>query len=166
MKSCCFTGHRSNKLPWGSNAADLRCAALKSRLRFALEDLIAGGGYDKFISGMATGADTICAELVCSLKNLYPHISLECAVPNYAFGESFKGEDFKKFSELLERADAVTYVSERKTYSKGDLMLRNIYMVDSSELVLAVYMEGQRGGTKNTLDYARRKNKEIIIIEP
>ena len=31
-QSCCFTGHRPDKLPWGENESDPRCLALKRRL--------------------------------------------------------------------------------------------------------------------------------------
>ena len=166
VKTCCFTGHRPKTLPWGSDENDLRCIAFKSAVKFTVENLIVGNGYTKFISGMAMGADMICAEIVLSLKGLYPYIKLECAVPNYAFTESWRDEEARKYSSILTRADEIKFVSDRKIYSKRDLMLRNIYMVDSSELVLAVYIEGESGGTKNTIDYAKSKGKEVIIIEP
>lgn len=35
-RSCCFTGHRSSKLPWGGNEADARCLELKRKLADAL----------------------------------------------------------------------------------------------------------------------------------
>jgi hypothetical protein len=37
-------------------------------------------------------------------------------------------------------------------------------MVDHSSLVIAVF-NGERGGTKNTLDYAKRKGVACIIID-
>ena len=166
MKTCCFTGHRPKSLPWGYDETDLRCVSLKSKIKFLLESLIVEEGYDKFISGMAMGADMICAEVVLSLKILYPHIKLECAVPNYAFTENWREEEARKFSSILTRADNIRYVSVNKIYSKRDLMLRNIYMADASELVIAIYKDGESGGTKNTIDYAKSKDKKIIIIEP
>ena len=36
--SCAFTGHRPAKLPWGDDERDIRCVALKARLRAAVED--------------------------------------------------------------------------------------------------------------------------------
>ena len=36
-KTCCFTGHRSAKLPWGANENDPRCLRLKSDLADAVE---------------------------------------------------------------------------------------------------------------------------------
>jgi len=89
VKTCCFTGHRPKALPWGYDENDMRCVSFKSNIRFTVENLIVENGYEKFISGMAMGADIICAEVVLSLKNIYPHIKLECAVPNYAFTESW-----------------------------------------------------------------------------
>jgi len=166
MKTCCFTGHRPKSLPWGDDETDLRCVACKSQIKFTLENLIVGEGYDYFISGMALGVDTICAEIALSLKALYPHIKLECAVPNRAFTESWAEENLRRFTSILARADKVTYVSDGVKYSRRELMLRNIYMVDRSETVVAVYTEGESGGTKNTVTYAKSKKKNIIIIEP
>ena len=166
IKACCFTGHRPKALPWGFDESDIRCVSFKSKLKYTLENLIVEEGYKKFISGMAMGADTICAEVVLSLKNIYPYIKLECAVPNYAFTESWKPEDVRRYSSILTRADGIKFVSDRRAYSKIDLMLRNIYMVDSSELVIAVYIDGSSGGTKNTIDYAKYRKKDVIIIVP
>ena len=54
--TCCFTGHRPEKLPWGSDETDPRCTALKRKLYDALE-----AAYDEgmrhFICGMARGCD-------------------------------------------------------------------------------------------------------------
>ena len=166
IKTCCFTGHRPKSLPWGYDENDLRCVSFKSKIKFTLENLIVEDGYKNFISGMAMGADMICAEIVLSLKTLYPYIKLECAVPNYAFTESWRAEDVFRYSSILTRADSIKYVSDKRVYSKKDLMLRNIYMVDSSELVIAAYINGESGGTRNTIEYAKYKNKEVVVIEP
>lgn len=166
IKTCCFTGHRPKALPWRHDENDLRCVSFKSKVKFTVENLIVGDGYNRFISGMAMGADMICAEIVLSLKALYPYIKLECAVPNYAFTESWQPDHVRKYSGILTRADEIKFVSDSRIYSKRDLMKRNIYMIDSSELLIAVYIDGESGGTKNTIDYAKYKNKKIIIIEP
>ena len=166
VKSCCFTGHRPKALPWKDNESDARCAALKSKIRFAAENLIVEQGCERFISGMARGADLICAEVILALKNIYPHIKLECAVPNRAFTSSWPADDVRRYSSILTRADDIIFISEKKVYSVSDLMLRNIYMVDNSDIIIAVYIYGESGGTRNTINYAESKNKQIIIIPP
>ena len=52
--SCCFSGHRPTKLPWGGNESDPRCVALKQRLWDAMEAAYEEG-YRHFICGMAQG---------------------------------------------------------------------------------------------------------------
>ena len=42
-------------------------------------------------------------------------------------------------------------------------MKRNIYMVDKSSLVVAVF-NGEKGGTKNTVDYAVKNGKKILNL--
>jgi len=166
IKSCCFTGHRPKALPWKDDENDVRCAALKSKIRFAAENLIVEQGCERFISGMAQGSDMICAEVILALKNIYPHIKLECAVPNRAFTASWPAADVRRYSSILTRADDIIFISEKKFYSRSDLMLRNIYMVNSSDIIIAVYKDGESGGTLNTINYAESKNKKIIIIPP
>lgn len=39
-KTCCFTGHRPQSLPFGFNENDARCAALKKALREQIIHLI------------------------------------------------------------------------------------------------------------------------------
>lgn len=41
---------------------------------------------------------------------------------------------------------------------------RNKYMVDKSNLLIAIY-NGCEGGTKQTIEYARQQNININIIE-
>ena len=40
-KTCCFSGHRPNKLPWRENEGDPRCVALKESIRRAVEGALA-----------------------------------------------------------------------------------------------------------------------------
>ena len=54
--TCCFTGHRPAKLPWGTNEKDPRCLALKEELTSRLEGIYEAG-YRHFICGMAEGCD-------------------------------------------------------------------------------------------------------------
>ena len=52
-KTCAFTGHRPQKLPFGFNEADERCTALKKLLRTKIIEYIETEHVTHFISGMA-----------------------------------------------------------------------------------------------------------------
>ena len=64
---CCFTGHRPDKLPWGTDERDPRCIRVKEEIRGALERAYAHG-FRHFISGMAQGGDLFFAEAVLALR--------------------------------------------------------------------------------------------------
>ena len=53
MKTCAFTGHRPQNLPFGFNEEDERCIDLKKALREQIINLIENEGVTHFISGMA-----------------------------------------------------------------------------------------------------------------
>jgi uncharacterized phage-like protein YoqJ len=42
---------------------------------------------------------------------------------------------------------------------------RNEYMVDNSDIVIAVW-DGSKGGTYNCVKYAEKLGKKIIVINP
>ena len=64
--TCCFTGHRPTKLPWGINEFDERCIALKEELKAAIKGIY-DCGYRSFLCGMAIGCDMYFAEAVLKM---------------------------------------------------------------------------------------------------
>ena len=79
MKTCCFSGHRPQKLGYGENST--QCDELKGRLEELIKNLIEKEGITYFVSGVALGVDTYAANIVLNLKAQYPGITLECAYP-------------------------------------------------------------------------------------
>ncbi len=140
-KICAFSGHRIDRL---TNIKD----EVKKRLNIEIDDAIRLG-YTTFISGMASGFDTWAAEAVMERKE--KGISLVCAVPHDGFCPD----------EILRKADKVKYIS-RKYYSEV-YSVRNKWMVDNASLVICAY-DGGSGGTKQTIDYAKREGIRIINI--
>lgn len=45
------------------------------------------------------------------------------------------------------------------------MMKRNRYMVDASQVILAVW-NGKPSGTGNTIRYAQEQGKTVIVIDP
>ena len=80
MKTCAFTGHRPQNLPFGFNEEDERCIDLKKTLREQIINLIETEDVTHFITGMALGVDLYAAEIVLDLKARYPEITLESAI--------------------------------------------------------------------------------------
>lgn len=77
--------------------------------------------------------------------------------------QKWKKESLKKYNIIFQSADKITYVSNSNYYNDC-MQKRNKYMVDNSNLIIAVF-NGNSGGTKQTIDYAKSKNINIKIIE-
>lgn len=159
----CFTGHRSQKLPWRFNEDDDRCKAMKIALCSEIEKAIMRG-YTTFLCGMALGFDMICAETVIALKKRYPHIKIIGAIPCREQDSMWSTAYKARYRTLLEQLDGIRCEYDR--YNGAECMLeRNRFMVNNSSLMIALF-NGLPGGTKSTIDYARQQGLEIIIIKP
>lgn len=160
--TCCFTGHRPDKLPWGTNEEDPRCVQLKQRLAQAVERAWAAG-CRHFICGMARGADLYFAEAVLELRKSRPEITLEGARPCESQADAWPEAERRRYWSILNRCDYETLVQHH--YDRGCMMRRNRYMVDRSARVIAVYDGIPKGGTAQTLAYALRRGLETDILE-
>ena len=158
--ACCFTGHRPGKLPWGDDESDVRCLALKARIRAATESAVLEG-MEHFICGMAEGCDLYFCEIVLELKERYPHITLEAALPCPTQADRWSEAQRARYRALLERCDYETMVSEK--YTPGCMQRRNRYMVDHASLLIAAH-DGVPGGTRNTIEYALRRGISVVDI--
>ena len=162
-QTVCFTGHRSQKLPWRFNELDARCIEMKKNLRNEVEKVIQRG-FDKFICGMALGFDMMCAETVLDLKKQYDGLSLIGALPCKTQDIKWSSRDRDRYRKLLSQLDDIRCIYDE--YIGAECMLeRNRFMVDNSSVMIALF-NGLPGGTKSTIDYARNQNLEIIIIQP
>ena len=160
--TCCFTGHRPGKLPWGFNETDLRCLSLKRKIADAV-DAAYQSGYRHFICGMAQGCDWYFAEAVLALRKQRSDVTLEAAIPCPEQSETWPVGDRRRYREILAACDFETLVQSH--YSPGCMQRRNRYMVDHSALIIAVY-DGLPGGTRQTLEYAIRQRVDFVDIRP
>jgi uncharacterized phage-like protein YoqJ len=55
--------------------------------------------------------------------------------------------------------------TDKRNYTKGCMQKRNRVLVDSCDTLLAVF-DGQPGGTRHTIDYAKKKGKRVIVLNP
>jgi len=158
-RTCCFTGHRPDKLPWGLNDGDPRCAALKLSLERELAGLYRRG-WRHFISGMAMGCDLYFAEAVLALREARGDVSLEAAVPCPTQADGWPPEQRARYRRLLDACDFETLVSNR--YTPYCMQRRDRYMVDHASLLIAVF-DGTPGGTRYTMEYAI--SRRIFVVD-
>lgn len=158
--TCCFTGHRENKLPWGDDENDTRCKKLKDTIADSVEAVYRSGARH-FICGMATGCDMYFCEAVIGLRSERPEVTLEAAIPWEGQAKGWNNAQRKRYYRLVSDCDYQTII--QTTYSPECMMKRNRYMVDNSAVIIAAY-GGATGGTMNTMLYAMRKGLEIIEI--
>lgn len=156
----CVTGHRPTKL-YGYDISNEKYTQLKNNFKKILIEY----NCDEAITGMALGADTVFALAVLELKNEGYNIKLHCAIPCKGQTSTWvDSNDIKRYYDIIAKADIVKFVSE-KSYKPYLMQKRNEYMVDNSDLVIAVW-DGSSGGTKNCVDYAQSNNKTILRINP
>ena len=172
-----FTGSRPNKL-WGYDLSHYKYKKLAEELIKKLQALMENSKDEKFhfICGGALGFDTIAALTILKMKEIYPNITLEIAIPFKDQPNAwFNKEDVDRYNEINRLADKVTFVDgldeyiddkiEIGRYSAKKLMTRNRYMIDNADFVVALY-DGQKGGTHNAVNYAKELEKDILIINP
>ena len=154
--TCCFTGHRH--FPWSGAPASRPYRSLMQKLEAAVEEALRRG-TTHFICGNAVGVDTWAAELVLQKKKEHPQIVLEIALP-------FAGHNAHEpaCQKVQEQADRVHVVGRSKNRNAA-FFERNRYMVDHSDLLIAVYDNAHpRGGTAATMEYAKQQGLAVIEI--
>lgn len=150
---CCFTGHRPEKLQWDENTVT---EALEKEICQAIAD-----DFTFFLTGMARGVDIWAAEIVLRLRDTGVPIHLICASPYAGFESSWSDNWQHRYHSVLQAADHVKFVCSH--YSRSCYQIRNVWLVDHSARVIAVY-NGSTGGTYNTLRYARKQGIHAKII--
>ena len=161
-KTCAFTGHRPQSLPFGFDESDKRCTSLKSVMRDQIVALIENEDVTHFITGMALGVDMYAAEIVLDLKSKYPHITLESAIPCETQAIKWSVASRERYYNIAAKCDKETML--QREYTPDCMDKRNRYMVDHADYILAVW-NGCPSGTGNTVRYAHKKGKTIIVIE-
>ena len=157
----CFTGHRPKSLPLKNDGEmTLELANIAYKLKNLIIESI-NNGYTYYVSGLAHGVDLMSAEFVLELKQEYPFIKLECAIPYITQSSSYSEQDKIRYLKILNQADVITILND--DYKKGCLFKRNNYMINKSSLLIGVW-NGKKSGTSNTINYANKKGIPCKLI--
>lgn len=162
-KTCAFTGHRLQKLPFSFHENNNYQQKIERILSEQIISLIEQDGVAHFITGMAIGIDMYAAEIVLDLKSQYPYITLECAIPCETQPLQWSEPLRDRYFKIISMCDKETLIQHR--YSADCMQKRNQYMVNQANVILAVW-NGRPSGTRNTIKYAQSQSKPIIIIHP
>ena len=152
-KTCCFLGHRNIN----------ETEELKLKLLKIIEKLIIIEHVDTFLFGSKSRFNSMCLDLVTSLKIKYPHIKRI-----YVRAEYLNiSENYKNY--LLESYDETYYPEKIIKSGKAVYVERNYEMIDNSRFCIVYYNYknspiSRKSGTKIALDYAMKRNKKIIRI--
>ncbi|MBQ8295786.1 MAG: DUF1273 family protein [Clostridia bacterium] len=142
ITSCAFTGHRT-----------LEEGITKERVINAVEQLIQLGAKT-FYNGVAMGFDLLAAEAVIALKGRYSDIKLVVCIPCYGQEKNFSAEDKQRYVDIVKAADEQVMMSAY--YYRGCMQVRDRYMVDRADVVLA-YCIKSTGGAAFTVGYCKKR---------
>ena len=158
MTVIAFSGHRPDKLPnkeTGYNIPNPTYIHVCKQIDKALREL----KPEKVISGMALGVDQwgamIAYKLGIPFLAAIPFENQECKWPEKS-QESYR---------LLRKLASEEVIVSPGGYSANKMQVRNKWMVDHCDKLIAVW-DGSQGGTGNCVDYARSVNKDIYLIDP
>lgn len=162
-KTLCFSGPRPGKLPdAGEDASDFM-AGLKRELEKAVTEAVREGNT-VFLNGCMAGFDVVAGEIVLKLKELFPNIYCVTIAPfrvNFFGNLNWDGLWKQRALTLYKKSDVALCLSE--SYHPKVYYERNEFLVDHASGVICYYT-GTAGGTKYTLNYARKKGKKLINL--
>jgi uncharacterized phage-like protein YoqJ len=161
--ACAIIGQSPNHFSFGFDEDNINCAELKLTMLNEIVKLI-DSGTKEFNSGMALGVDILDAEIVLSLREQGNQIRLICVLPCETQADKWSVNNRDRYFTILEKADDEHYISRHHTETcmKG----RNKYLVDHVNILLAVYDDRPWGGVAQTVGYAHKQGKPILIINP
>lgn len=167
LQSCAITGHRPTRFKWKYNENNNGCKRLKKRMRDQFI-LLYEKGVRRFYVGGALGVDMWAGEIILRLKEQpeCSDIELVVVLPFPGHDEQWDPRSRERLAFLIRHSKE--HLTIGKTACQESYTQRNHYIVDQADWLLAVYddMRNLRSGTMQTVNYAKKKNKSIILIHP
>ena len=149
------TGHRPSKIGGFSIPNPTYNYICKETEKILLQEK-----PDKVITGMALGFDTILAN-TC-IKIGIPFIA---AIPFKGQENYWPTEARDLYYKLLSKAEAIEVVCPGG-FASWKMQVRNQWLVNRCDLLVACFNNDTYGGTYNCIKYAKEHNKKIIFINP
>lgn len=149
------TGHRPDKLNNEYNLRGPLSSSLFQKTKAAIEII----NPKLMISGMALGYDMIFANVAIRVG-----VPFVAAIPFIGQEKKWPEESQQLYHNILRYAQDIVIVSEGG-YSAKKMQVRNEWMVDKSNMVIAAW-DGSDGGTANAVKYAKQTGKAVLRLNP
>lgn len=122
-------------------------------------------GTKKFISGGALGVDQWAAEVVLSHRDKFPYIQLVIARPFPSQDTMWTNDQKIAYANLCGQATNVIDICPEPC-APYKYHIRDRWMVDKCDLLVAVWNGLPKGGTASTVRFAQKVRKPILHIDP
>jgi uncharacterized phage-like protein YoqJ len=180
LRTACVTGHRKI-VQAGWNYGSYWCnPGVHWHQRLVIDEIkdivrpwILLYDFANFISGGAIGADTLFAEAINELQTEMPEEKIHSLIARPFSNQPSRWSKVaqQRYNEMLLKADNVVTIGPNPhPNNKRDVFVlmdnRNKFMVDNSDVVLAVWDGRTKGGTWNCISYAHASNKKIFVLDP
>lgn len=159
-----LTGHRPQRLA-GYDLSQPFYTLLQRKLSRIIEAGLEKHKHLTLHSGMALGADTVWSLAILEARDLHPAaVRFVAEVPSPEQAGRWRVADRKLWEAHVAAADEVNYYAEK--YHVSCLWKRNNGMVAACDLLLAVWDGSESGGTFGAIEYARKREKQVFVIDP
>ena len=151
QKTAFFAGHR--ELPQDTEPL---VKALEEEIVRLIEK-----GYRYFGASGATGFDTLAAQAVLKLREIYPHIRLILVIPHRAQAKRWSKKNIAVYEDIKKRADKVVHISDE--FTRDCVYKRNKKFIEGSS-VCVCYLAKEGSVTEKTAHSASREGLTVINL--
>src|SRR5882672_1645435 len=153
------TGHRPGKLGNEWDGIGYYSDSIRDYLQSVIDDVCKVKEEPiTLITGMALGVDMIWAEL--AIDNDIPFIA---AIPCVGQEMKWNERQVNRYNKLVNHPLCEMFIVTPTMYNPQVMQIRNEWMEDNCDLLVAVW-NGTPGGTANCVEYAKKKNKQIMRL--
>lgn len=165
--SCTIMGHNPQRFKFKHNEQSPLCRKLKATIAEQIKALYSQD-VRLFYVGCAVGVDTWAAETLIELKQQseFSDIKLFCAIPFPEHSDTFTAGQKKRYQNILNQCTHKEVINRH--HSPVAYKRLNYYTIDRSQYLIAVYDQdrSERNGLGQAVNYAVKKNLQIILIHP
>lgn len=159
------TGLRKHKLNFAKTEYVIKESEIINKLIELINPYI-DIGYDTFLTGMATGSDTMFAKAIIEIKKKRDDLILNAVIPFVDQPKQFSLDERKEYNDILKKCEVIRIIDNE--YKKDCYLKRNEYLVKNSSVLFAITddINLARSGTTFTINRAIKEGIEVVVINP